>query len=105
MQQFLADLRADELDPAQLDAGVGRLSADMTVSLCVADVWPSCRAADHHVARGAEVLHLEVAVAELGDDAAHAFQLRGWLTSMTVPPVNSIDRWKPRVAMKKPPGR
>ena len=25
MQQFLADLRADELDPAQLDAGVGRL--------------------------------------------------------------------------------
>ena len=78
MQQFLADLRADELDPAQLDAGVGRLERGHDgFALRGGRLAFLQGQADHHVARGAEVLHLEVAVAQLGDDAAHAFQLRG----------------------------
>jgi hypothetical protein len=73
--QLLADLRADELVAPQLPSASAACSAVITCWVCCAEVSPLQRQADHHVARGAEVLHLRVAVAHLGHGVAHLAQV------------------------------
>ncbi|KAG1245987.1 hypothetical protein G6F65_020933 [Rhizopus arrhizus] len=77
VQQLLADLRTDEFHAAQFDAGISRLQRGHDgFALGRRRLAFLQRQADHYVVRGAEVLHLEVGVAQLGHHAAHVFKLR-----------------------------
>jgi hypothetical protein len=73
--EFLADLRADELDTLQLHLRILALQrAHHLVALLRRRVALLERQTDQHVTRGAEVLHLRVGVAELVERAAHRFE-------------------------------
>ncbi|MNS46013.1 hypothetical protein D3C72_784950 [compost metagenome] len=77
VQKFLADLRPHEFHAAQFHAGVrGLQGGQHAFALGGRRLAFLQRQADHDVVRGAEVLHLEVGVAQLGDHAAHVFKLR-----------------------------
>jgi hypothetical protein len=73
--QFLADLRADELDALQLHLGIFTLQcAHHLIALLGRGEAGLDRQTDQHVTRGAEVLHLGVRIAEFGECAAHRFE-------------------------------
>ncbi len=74
------------------------LSAVSTCSLCWAVVTPLHGQANHHVLGRAEILHDHIGVADLGDGVTHLPNVGrlGEATSMTVPPVNSTDKCRPR---------
>ena len=77
-EELLPNLRADELDPAQLNAGIGCLERrhDLIALACCGSPRAVFQGqTDHDIARGAEVLHLSVGVAELDHLGSDGFKL------------------------------
>src|SRR5690606_3128180 len=78
VQQFLAHLRAHELDAAQFGRRIDRLERAHDGFALRGRRLPFGNGQPYHdIARGAEVLHLEIRVSQPGYGAAHAVELYG----------------------------